>query len=252
MTDDSLGLDLKPGDEHYRAYVGPPGDYDLISAMVFNLLTVLGLRQHQRVLDVGCGSLRIGRLLIPYLNKGNYVGIEPNKWLMDDGIKHEIGRDQIDIKTPLLLEGASADVLEDGEMFDFAFAQSIFSHCGLDLIAQWLRGVSLHLKEDGVFAATFIKGDKDFDGAGWIYPGCVPFTPETLEKLAGDLGYGFKELDWWHPRQTWCLFYKKDFDVSWIPEHSLSWNDAKAPKVDVDIPELNQLKPSLLGRLFGK
>ena len=65
---DDLGLGLKPGDAHYRAYVGPPEDYDLIAAMTFNLLTTLGLRQHHSLLDVGCGSLRIGRLLIPYLN----------------------------------------------------------------------------------------------------------------------------------------------------------------------------------------
>lgn len=36
---ENLGLNLKPGDEHYRAYVGPPQDYDLIAASVFNLLT---------------------------------------------------------------------------------------------------------------------------------------------------------------------------------------------------------------------
>jgi cyclopropane fatty-acyl-phospholipid synthase-like methyltransferase len=58
---ESLGLELKPGDSHCRAYVGPPEDYDLIAAMTFNLLTTLGLRQHHSLLDVGCGSLHIGR-----------------------------------------------------------------------------------------------------------------------------------------------------------------------------------------------
>jgi len=226
MSDESLGLGLKPGDEHYRAYVGPPQDYDLVSAMVFNLLTILGCRQHHKVLDVGCGSLRNGRLLIPYLNKGNYTGIEPNKWLIEDGINYELGRGQVAIKSPLLFEGSSADVLGVDEMFDFAFAQSIFSHCGLDLIEQWLREVHPHLNEDGVFAATFIKGEQDFDGEGWVYPGCVSFRPKTLGNLARKLGYEFKELDWWHPRQTWCLFYKKDFDVAWMSDHALSWNNA--------------------------
>ena len=74
---ENLGLGLKPGDPQYRAYVGPPEDYDLIAAMTFNLLTTLGLRQHHSLLDIGCGSLRIGRLLIPYLNRGKYFGVEP-------------------------------------------------------------------------------------------------------------------------------------------------------------------------------
>ena len=80
---EDLGAGLKPGDPHYRAYVGPPEDYDLIAAMTFNLLTTLGLRQHHSLLDVGCGSLRIGRLLIPYLNRKKYFGLEPHQWLVE-------------------------------------------------------------------------------------------------------------------------------------------------------------------------
>jgi len=97
---ENLGLGLKPGDSHYRAYVGPPEDYDLIAAMTFNLLTTLGLRQHHSLIDIGCGSLRIGRLLIPYLNEGNYFGLEPNEWLVDEGIKRELGEALVRIKRP--------------------------------------------------------------------------------------------------------------------------------------------------------
>ena len=104
-----LGLDLNPGDEHYRAYVGPPKDYDLVSAMVFNLLTSIGLRQHHRLLDIGCGSLRVGRLLIPYLNQKNYFGVEPNKWLVEDGIANEIGKDLVKIKKPTFSFHTSMD-----------------------------------------------------------------------------------------------------------------------------------------------
>jgi len=95
---ENLGLGLKPGDPHYRAYVGPPEDYDLIAAMTFNLLTTLGLRQHHSLLDVGCGSLRIGRLLIPYLNRGKYFGLEPAEWLVAEGIKNELGEAVVQIK----------------------------------------------------------------------------------------------------------------------------------------------------------
>src|SRR5438477_9754533 len=97
---ENLGLGLKPGDPHYRAYVGPPEDYDLIAAMTFNLLTTLGLRQHHSLLDIGCGSLRIGRLLIPYLNRGKYFGIEPAEWLVAEGIKDELSETVIHTKPP--------------------------------------------------------------------------------------------------------------------------------------------------------
>jgi len=104
---------LKPGDLHYRAYVGPPDRYDLVAAMTFNLLTTLGLRQHHALLDVGCGSLRIGRLLIPYLNKDKYVGIEPNEWLVREGIRNEIGETLVPIKRPKFFFTDSPAVLNE-------------------------------------------------------------------------------------------------------------------------------------------
>src|SRR5213083_514418 len=131
---ENLGLGLKPGDSHYRAYVGPPEDYDLIAAMTFNLLTTLGLRQHHSLIDIGCGSLRIGRLLIPYLNEGNYFGLEPNEWLVDEGIKRELGEALVRIKRPTFFFSDSPETVIRAKLsFDFALAQSIFSHCRLDL-----------------------------------------------------------------------------------------------------------------------
>src|SRR5260221_10635897 len=65
--------------EDYRAFVGPEDGYDRMSAMQFNLLTFLGLREDHYPLYIGCGSLRAGRLFIPYLKPGRYFGIEPQE-----------------------------------------------------------------------------------------------------------------------------------------------------------------------------
>ncbi len=219
-----LGLELKPGDKHYRAYVGPPKDYDLISAMVFNLLTCIGLRQHHRVLDVGCGSLRVGRLLIPYLNATNYNGVEPNKWLVKDGVRNEIGNDLIELKKPQFIYERSLELYKNKLGIDFAFAQSIFSHCGLDLITHWLSQVAYHLNEDGAFLATFLIDQKDYEGKGWVYPGCVSYKVETLKQEAEKHNLKFCVLDWGHPRQTWALFSKEHFDDSLVANGPISWN----------------------------
>lgn len=221
----SLGVGLKPGDAHYRAYVGPPEEYDLIGAMTFNLLTTLGLRQQHMLLDIGCGSLRAGRLLIPYLNSGNYVGIEPNRWLVEEGIKWETGADMVRIKAPRFYYADSPAVLHgSGLTLDFAVAQSIFSHCGADLIRSWLGGLSPFFAAGGVLAATFLLADRDFDGTGWVYPECVSFTIQTLTKVAADSGYRLEVLGWRHPRQTWGLFCREGFDSSWFREKPLTWN----------------------------
>ena len=222
---ENLGLGLKPGDEHYRAYVGPPEDYDLIAAMTFNLLTTLGLRQHHSLLDVGCGSLRSGRLLIPYLNRGKYFGIEPNEWLVEEGINREIGKSLVEIKRPVFSFSDSPEAIERAKIvFDFAVAQSIFSHCGLDLIKGWLSAISRSLAQDGALVATFLVGEEDSAQMGWIYPHCVNYRPATLESAAADVNLRFEIVDWKHPRQTWALFAAPKFDSSWFKNTPLTWN----------------------------
>jgi SAM-dependent methyltransferase len=224
---EDLGLGLKPGDPHYRAYVGPPEDYDLIAAMTFNLLTTLGLRQHHALLDIGCGSLRIGRLLIPYLNRGKYFGIEPAEWLVAQGIEHELGKAVIQTKEPtFLFTDSPSAIVEANTSFDFALAQSVFSHCGLDLIQGWLSAISRSLARDGALVATFLPGDEDSIRTGWIYPECVNYRPATLERAAAEVNLRFQILDWKHPRQTWALLAAPKFDSAWFKNKPLTWNAA--------------------------
>ena len=220
-----LGLGLKPGDPHYRAYVGPPEDYDLIAAMTFNLLTTLGLRQDHSLLDIGCGSLRIGRLLIPYLNRGKYFGVEPNEWLVEEGINREIGKSLVEIKQPTFFFSDSPGIITQAKVaFDFALAQSIFSHCGLNLIKNWLAAISRSLARDGALVATFLIGAEDSRQTGWIYPECVNHCSATLERAGKDVDLRLEILDWKHPRQTWALFAAPQFDFSWFKDRPLTWN----------------------------
>lgn len=192
--------------------------------MVFNLLTCIGLRQHHRVLDIGCGSLRVGRLLIPYLNPKHYFGVEPNKWLVEDGIVNEIGKDLVMIKKPTFSFRASMEEFREPLNLDYAIAQSIFSHCGKDLIEGWLSQISFNLKDDGALVATFLVDNKDYDGCGWVYPGCVYYRPQAMAEMASKFDLNFSVLDWAHPRQTWALFSKKKYDTSLIDSGPISWN----------------------------
>lgn len=224
---EELGLEFKPGDQHYRAYVGPSEDYDLIAAMVFNLLTNLGLRQHHKLFDIGCGSLRLGRVLIPYLNQKGYLGVEPNKWLVEEGIKREVGESLINIKKPAFVFDSTLCNSNITEKADYIVAQSIFSHCGKDLLANWLDEMFLNSKEDSLCIVTFIEGEQNYEGNGWIYPGCVSYSEEYFKSVCEAKGFRYVRLNWFHPRQQWCALIKGT-QQHYIEKNSgnPSWNES--------------------------
>jgi cyclopropane fatty-acyl-phospholipid synthase-like methyltransferase len=210
-----LGFDLPTGSHHYRAFVGPPEKYDLVAANQFNLLTVLGLREHHRLLDIGCGSLRGGRLFIPYLLPERYFGIEPEEWLVKEGIKNNVGRDLAKIKKPRFSADKDFTLTAFGVNFDFILAQSIFSHSSQNQIRRCLSEVKKVLLPDGIFAATFVKGDSDYVGDGWVYPGCVNYTEEKMHSLCKEADLSCNVLKWCHPNnQTWVAILHLETKMS--------------------------------------
>lgn len=199
---------LRPGSDHYLAYVGPPRQYDFMGATQFRLLTTLGLRETDKVLDLGCGSLRAGRLLIPYLLPDGYCGIEPNKWLIDDAIANQLGADMVRIKRPRFDGNADfkADVFETD--FDFIVAQSIFSHATPGLVASALVNARRSLVATGLVACTFVvsaTGDSASFDEGWIYPDCVTYTELEIESMFKQAELACIGIPWFHPRQRWYL-----------------------------------------------
>src|SRR6185312_5696150 len=161
---------LPAGAEHYSAYVGPPRQYDFMGATQFRLLTALGLRENHRILDYGCGSLRAGRLLIPYLMPGNYHGLEPNQWLINDSINHQLGADMIKIKRPQFYHNDDFQADKCGNNYDFIIAQSIFSHMGTDLITIALNSFHKAISHNGLILITFVQEEHIHNNGstGWI------------------------------------------------------------------------------------
>jgi len=197
---------LKAGDNHYMAYVGPPTQYDFMGATQFRLLCTLGLRANHYLLDFGCGSLRAGRLFISYLDKERYFGIEPNKWLIEDSINHQLGEDLIFLKKPRFDHNSDFKTDVFSQKYDFIIAQSIFSHTGSDLISIVLQHFKESLRSNGIIAATFVEANTDFGGNGWFYPDCVSYCPSTIRGFAEDASLFVIRIPWYHPRQTWYLF----------------------------------------------
>jgi hypothetical protein len=171
----------------------------VIAAMQFNLLTNHGLRETHKLLDIGCGSLRFGRLAIPYLRPGNYYGIEPNNWLVEQGINGECGQDLIQIKQPSFSDRDDFGLTCFGVQFDYLVAQSIFSHAAAHQIEACLKEASGCMHADSKFFATYVAGDTDYDGDQWLYPGCCNYTAEKMRAMAEAHGLALTTDEMPHP-----------------------------------------------------
>lgn len=206
---------LSTHDQFHRAYVGAIGEYDFAAAWQFNFLTmVLGLREFHSLLEIGCGSLRVGRLLIPYLQAENYYGLEPNEWLVRDGLAKEVGFDLANLRRPTFRHEDDFGLRRFGRNFDFMLAQSIFSHTSQAQIATCLAEARQVLAPQGVFAATYCEGASDYEGTTWVYPECVEFTRGTIQRLAEAAGLRSVPIEWGNPnRQRWVLFHHSEHDL---------------------------------------
>jgi hypothetical protein len=189
-----LGVDLAAGADHYRAFVGPPFNYDIIGALQFQFLLDLGLREYHRVLEVGCGSLRLGRLLMIYLLPGRYFGVEPNTKILREGLIHNLGADDGDVvrlKTPKFVSNSDFDFSFTGSPVDFIIAQSIASHTGVMQTKKLMRAMADSSHEDTLAMMTYIRcqqRSQENTEDGWFYPACVSYTDEFMADGARQFG----------------------------------------------------------------
>jgi hypothetical protein len=202
--DVTLGHGLQPGTHHYRAFVDSPERYDLGAALQFGLLTALGLREDHALLDIGCGSLRAGRLFIVYLRSGRYVGIEPEQWLLDDSIRQELGQELLALKRPTFSHDRTFTLTAFGRPFDFLLAYSVFSHAAPHQIRRCLAEARAVMAPTALFCATYWRGRESYTGEEWVYPGRVHYRAGDIAAFARQQGLACQPLAWTHPSgQTW-------------------------------------------------
>ena len=192
----------------YRMFVGPPDKYDVVAAMQFNVMTLLGLREHHALLDIGCGSLRGGRLFIPYLLAGNYYGLEPEQWLVEEGIRNELGQELVRLKRPTFIHETDFPLAAFGRKFDYLLAQSIFSHASMAQIRRCLEQARLVMHERSLFACTYFEGKESYTGSEWRYPDGVAYRFDDMQAAAGAAGLAAQRLNWPHPNgQRWIVVF---------------------------------------------
>jgi len=199
---------------------GEPTLWAELGRLQFDFLIGQGLQPQHYLLDVGCGPLRAGVHFIRFLEPGHYYGVERDADVLGAGRDVELPLQGLADRRPVLtvMEDFSFDRL--GQTFDYALAQSVFTHLPLNKVIRCLMSIERVLVSGGKFFATVYlneRGKKYLDPIEQA-PGTVthmdknPFHYEfaTFEWICEGTGLTPEYLgDWNSPRNQKMLLFTK-------------------------------------------
>lgn len=171
------------------------GDWQL------DALKSIGLKPQHRLLDFGCGAMRLGLSAIEYLDDGNYYGVDALPAYIAAG--HRLAA-MAGIKKRYTLSVSSDFALDQfGVDFDFGNAQSVFTHLSGEECDRCMAALRRVMRPGSVFFFTFLIGAPPTQGM--FYAGAKPMRrfamndPDFFAGLAERHGARFEPLPIPHP-----------------------------------------------------
>jgi len=195
---------------------GNPRMYDTIGATQFAILTLFfGLRERHKLLEIGAGSLRAARFLIPFLEVGHYCGVEPRKESVQQGLEFELGREMAKRKLPRFVERDDFGFHVFREKFDYALSYSVFTHLPPPQVPLVFKNAVKNFHDGSILLATasFAKGaEQIIDPQKWTNYPINEYSPSRLEDAARAAGLEFLRCG--RVFQDWFVAFKAGNDVA--------------------------------------
>jgi len=188
--------------------------WDKLGQLQLDFLVAEGLLPEHRFLDIGGGAMRAGVKLAAYLDPGSYFAIDVSGSLLGAGVE-ELRLAGVLDRVPAKNLRVTNDFDVSGfPQFDFAIAQSVFSHLPLAALGDCLRAIAPRFSHGALYATFFIAPT---DADSWPQlDGKVshrdrdPFhtTVADIEEITARVGWRSRWIgEWAHPRgQQMCAF----------------------------------------------
>jgi len=203
----------------HRGFIG--GMWDEIGKLQFEYLKSKGLKPSQRLLDVGCGSMRGGVHFVSYLDAQHYYGFDLNSALIEAGLNIEIANiglsHKIDLKNFSTSSGFKYP--KHWPSMDMALALSLFTHLNYGSICLCLKNTGKMLKKGGRFYATiFVAHENSYADPikqcsdVTTHPSKDPYhyTPRLIEQAALEAGLRLIDIeDFEHPRNQKMSIFER-------------------------------------------
>jgi cyclopropane fatty-acyl-phospholipid synthase-like methyltransferase len=147
-----------------------------------------GLSPHHRFLDYGCGRMRMGVHVAPYLQSGCYVGADISREAVAQGLA-------LLQRRGIAAERVASVVLSDcklrelaGRQFDVVWANSVVTHMPEEQVAEMLAAMRPLIAQGGRYFFSYSIADKSTRHNFQDYY----YTTATIERLVTAAGYSFE------------------------------------------------------------
>lgn len=204
----------------HREVIG--GLWDQIGDHQLEFLIAQGMRPNHRLLDIGCGSLRLGTRAIPWLDAGCYFGTDISAALIEAGRERELDDDSRAKAPPENFSvNADFDFSFLDQPIDLAIAQSVFTHLPINHLRRCLANLAPHVSPGGrVFITYFLCPESEDLHAPRIQPPAGVVTHDyrdpyhyrvtDLAWAVDDAPWVFQNIgDWAHPRGQRIAVYHR-------------------------------------------
>lgn len=168
--------------------------WTVLGKMQFDYLVRHGLKPEHRMLEIGCGNLRAGRLFIGYLDTGNYYGLDISPDILIAAQETLVSYELREKLPYLMLVGNLRFAALPSEMFDVVHAHSVFSHSPLPVIEECFRNIGRVVKPGGWFDFTF---DRTEGREHQVLGEDFYYRAETLLDLASGCGLQATLMEDW-------------------------------------------------------
>jgi SAM-dependent methyltransferase len=204
----------------HRRTIGNPRRWEELAELQFAYLVDHGLEPEHYLLDVGCGPLRGGIRFIRYLEPGRYYGVEKDADVLEEAGRVELPREGLVDKRPVLVPMENFDFPSLGRAFDFALAQSVFTHLTVNSIIRCLMQMERVLAPGGRFFATYWEnpdGKFNLDPVRQSEHKVTHFDQDafhydlgTFEWICEETSLSVKDLgEWGHPQRQKMLVFTR-------------------------------------------
>lgn len=173
-------------------------------------LKQLGMSPSHRLLDVGCGAMRLGVYAVDYLEGGNYYGVDAFPPYIETGRRLAAATGLT--KRFSLLASKAFEFDRFGVQFDYANAQSVLTHLSGEECHACMAALRKVMKPGGVFFFTYLVGRPTTQGL--LYGAMQPMRrfaesdPDFFAELGARHGAVFEKLDMPHPSAQQVGLYR--------------------------------------------